>query len=165
MMTVFTFRAAEIIEFETNQRLLFEGTTCKVGWKTSGAYRVKLFLNNEFYSSYKPNAIAKLPVHESFRIELIAQSIYGNARQSFSLEVNFVRFREAEKFGLNTAAETRPKVHKSLQVRSKGIQPVTPSPILVPLLVTLDNTFLGASRESLEQEIIANSYQSETNLP
>src|SRR4051812_40380593 len=82
VMNLFMFRPAEIIGFDTDQCLLFEGTACKVAWKTRGAYRVKLFLNDKFHSSYKPNAIAELPVHGGFQIELIAQSIYGNTRQS-----------------------------------------------------------------------------------
>lgn len=160
VINVFSFRAASISDFAADQCLLFEGATCKVAWRSMGAYGVKLFLNGRFYKNYTPNAVAVLPVHSAFKVELLARSIYGNAQQSLSLEVNFVRFKEAEKFGLNAAAETRPKVHQSLQVLSRP----TPAPVLMPLLVTLDNTFLVASRESLEHEIITNSYQSETNL-
>lgn len=164
VMNLFTFRPAGIIEFETNQRLLFEGSTCKVMWETRGAYRVKLFLNGKFYKSYKPNAMAELPVYGSFRVEIIARGIYGKARQSLAIAVNYLQFKQAEKFNLNGAVETRPKVHRSLTVFSKAMVPVTPSPELTPLLVTLENTYLIASREKLEQEIIANSYQSETNF-
>jgi hypothetical protein len=163
-MNLFTFCPAAIHELSSDQCLLFEGTTCRLVWRTKSAYRVKLFLNGEFYNGYKPNAIAELPVQGSFRVELIAQSIYGDARQSVSLAVNHVHFKEAGKFALNAAAETRPRTHKSLQVLMAAMQPVTPAPVFQPIPVSLGSTLLVASREDLEQEIIANSYQPETNF-
>lgn len=163
LMNLFTFRPAEIVDFYTDQLLLFQGATCRVAWTTRNAYAVKLVLDGKFYKSYKPSAMAELPVSDVFRVEIIARGIYGNARQSLAVKVNDVQFKEAVQFGLAAAAETRPKVHKSLSVRPNAMLPVTPAPILMPLPVTLDNPFLVASRESLEQDIITNSYQSENN--
>ncbi|MDP9078870.1 MAG: hypothetical protein M3O71_15685 [Bacteroidota bacterium] len=161
---LFAFRPAAIDELATEQSLLFEGTTCRLAWRVRGAYRVKVLLNNQFYKSYPSRDVATLPVHSGFDIELIACSIYGNAKRALSIPVRCVYFKEAGQFLLNPIVEKRPQLTRSLYVRLAAGQPITPAPVFAPVPITLGNTLLNASRESLEQEIILNAYQSETNF-
>src|ERR1700744_3734758 len=102
LVNILGFRSAVILEYDTDQRLLYQHTFCRLIWQVRNAYSVSILVNRKLYGHYAPLQTALVPVGDVFKVKLIAHSIYGSTAKTLTIPVVDLQYRQAK----------RPAVHK-----------------------------------------------------
>lgn len=163
LVNIFSFNPAVIMEYDTDQRLLYQHTFCRLNWRTQSTYQVSIFINSKFYGRYTPCNTIRVPVGDVFNVRLIAHSIYGSTVRELTIAVVGLQYQEAKRPYLHHARTSQPLMTQSLAFTSPAIIPNTPTPILNSATAYVDCAALSTIGAELEAEIIKQAYQTEPN--
>lgn len=163
IVNIFSFSRAAILEHNTDQRLLYNHTTCRLNWRTRHAYKVSIIVNAKLYGHYAPRQIVQVPIDNIFNVQIIAHSIYGSTAKTLNIPVVCLKYREAKRPSLVRSQSGLPVMTQSLAVTSLVIVPNTPTPMFNPAVANVDFGTLRVIGAELEAEIIKQAYQTETN--
>jgi hypothetical protein len=143
------FKRLRFASLDTDQRLLFAGSGCRLIWDIRGAYLVKVYMDGKKMGSYPPKEYPVIPVPASGRLEVKACGIYRHIRRSLNLTVRELIYREAEAAILTKSTLLQPPVVQDFLLRLKNLEPGTPQPVIHPREIFLDTPY----RKQLETEL------------
>jgi hypothetical protein len=92
-----SFRKLHFEALESDQKLLYTGSSVSLLWAVRGACVLKVFVNGEFTGSYLPAEVPRLQVQRHMHIIVEAAGPYGKDSVALRLSAKSLRYREANR--------------------------------------------------------------------
>ncbi|MGN8072610.1 hypothetical protein [Mucilaginibacter sp. 22184] len=150
---------------DTEQRLLFTGSSVRLIWNIRGAYLVKVYVDGEKIGSYLPKDYPVIPVPASGRLEVKACGVYRRIRRSLHLTVRELNCREAGVPIWTKSDHLQPPVVQDFLLRLMNPEPRTPQPVIYLKDILLDTPYRKYLETALQERLIQDQFIMEKPNP
>ena len=141
------------ISLQVQDQFILEGSYFRLGWKTSGAYVLKVFVNDSFRGYFLPQEQISLAAGTSTIVCVQAVGVYGKSDVIFEPVITPFAWTQAAQIKLKRQVLNPPPVYNLPIMHPALQQPITPTPVLVSSQPQVDTAKFRKAKLQLEQEI------------
>lgn len=151
----FNVKLTPLISLELQDHFVLRGGCLKIWWETSGAYVLKVFVDNRFLGYFLPVEHISISAVVPTVVCVKAIGVYEETVVIVRPTITPFAWEEAAKPELKRSILTPPPVLNRLTLKQTLKQPITPRPTLINGNYTLDTPKAKKDRMRLEKEMIA----------